>query len=238
MNKTISIVFLASAALHAAVLGLIHFDSPQPLKTGSEFRVSIQASSPASNGENPDSQRQAVAPEEKQNPTSNIADSIPSTEEQTTSTAVTKPEMSPQVDKTNHNKKIVTAKIKSVPAKKLEIASASANTANTPSSNQSIQLSQKTVSLLQADLEKSLALYFQYPRLAIKRGWQGEVQLFIRIEADGRLTSISLLQSSGYELLDKSAMKSVKSIEVLPEAIVLLHGKSFDLILPVRYILL
>lgn len=239
MNKTISIIFLASAALHAAVLGLVDFDSDPVIHAGTPFRVSIQASSPASNnGEKTLIQQQADAPVTKQNPIKNIADSIVPTKEQTTSIAVTKSEKSLQVNKTSLPQKTVTAGIESVPAREVEKVSVSANSQNTSPSEQSVQLSQKTVSLLQADLEKSLALHFQYPRLAIKRGWQGEVQLFIHIEADGKLSSISLLKSSGYDLLDKSAMKSVRNIEVLPEAIVLLHGKSFDLVLPVKYILL
>lgn len=238
MSKTIGIVFLASAALHAAVLGLVKFDSTQPIQAGSPLRVSIQASSPASNREKPDPRQHAVDPVAKQNPVSKITDRSQATPEQAASAVVTKSEISKHVDKIEPGKETVTAMVESVPYPKTETAPVSTSTINNSPSDQPIQLSQKTVSLLQADLEKSLALYFHYPRLAIKRGWHGEVQLSIHIEADGRLSRVRLLQSSGYELLDQSAMKSVKNIEVLPEAIVLLHGKSFDLVLPVRYILL
>jgi protein TonB len=92
--------------------------------------------------------------------------------------------------------------------------------------------------LLRADLEQAFALHFRYPRLAIKRGWQGEVRLGLRIEANGHLSQVRILQGSGYGLLDKAAMKSLNKVETLPNAIALLNGRSLDLILPVKYQLL
>jgi protein TonB len=87
-------------------------------------------------------------------------------------------------------------------------------------------------------LRKAFNAHFYYPRLAIRRGWQGEVRLGLRIEANGSLTRIRILQGSGYNLLDKAAVKSLNKVEILPEAIALLRGHSLDLILPVKYRLL
>ncbi|WP_172597690.1 energy transducer TonB [Sulfuriflexus mobilis] len=91
---------------------------------------------------------------------------------------------------------------------------------------------------LEVVLRKAFNAHFYYPRLAVRRGWQGQVRLGLRIEANGHLSRIRILQGSGYELLDKAAIKSLNKLEMLPTAITLLNGHSMDLILPVKYQLL
>ena len=236
MSKTISILFLASAALHAAVLGLVRFDSAQVIQAGSPFRVSIQASSPASNAEISDLNQKPVKSVVREGSVSEIPASIPLANKQITSTQVIKPDFSQQQDKPESKQKTVSVIVESI--QHTATPSVSTNNMDASSSDQSLQLSQKTASLLRIDLEQAFALHFYYPRLAIKRGWQGEVQLGIRIEANGNLSQIRILQGSGYGLLDKAAMKSLNEIEVLPKAIALLNGKNLDLILPVKYRLL
>ena len=99
-------------------------------------------------------------------------------------------------------------------------------------------LSARTSSLLYSDLERAFALHFYYPRLAIRRGWSGEVQLSLRIEADGKLSHVRILKGSGFGLLDKAAMSSIDNVDILPSANALLNGNSLELILPVEYRLL
>ena len=91
---------------------------------------------------------------------------------------------------------------------------------------------------IQQYLHDEFQRYFYYPRLAIKRGWQGEVQIGLRIEANGTLSRIRVLRGSGYNLLDNAATKSLARVEVLPAAVSLLGGSSLDVILPVEYRLL
>lgn len=237
MTKRISIVFLASAALHAAVLGLVHFDSSTPTQAGSLLQVTIQASSPESNEEKPESNLKPVKPTAKENPVNKTIKTVSIPDKQVMPTPF-KSETSRQLNETANQQEVAAVAVESITPEKIKTPSQSPGDLPGSQKSEAIQLRARTVSLLQADLEKAFALHFRYPRLAIKRGWQGEVQLFIHIEANGRLTGVSLLQSSGYDLLDQSAMKSLKNIEILPEAIVLLHGKSQDLILPVKYILL
>jgi len=49
-----------------------------------------------------------------------------------------------------------------------------------------------------------------YPRLAIKRRWQGEVLVQALVSALGETEKVRLKRSSGFELLDKSALAAVK----------------------------
>ena len=50
-----------------------------------------------------------------------------------------------------------------------------------------------------------------YPRIAIKRGWEGTVVLRVEVLDDGSVGGIIILSSSGRKILDKSALKSVKT---------------------------
>lgn len=49
-----------------------------------------------------------------------------------------------------------------------------------------------------------------YPRMAREQGWHGKVVLRTHISTDGTVTSATVQESSGYSLLDESAVQSVK----------------------------
>ncbi|NVM24376.1 MAG: energy transducer TonB [Desulfobacterales bacterium] len=51
----------------------------------------------------------------------------------------------------------------------------------------------------------------QYPLLARRRGYQGKVLLEVLVKKDGRAGSIRLARSSGYEVLDRAAIKGVRN---------------------------
>ncbi len=88
---------------------------------------------------------------------------------------------------------------------------------------------------IRGKLQTDLARYFSYPAIARQRGWQGHVQIGFRVQPDGKLTNIYIVRSSGYRLLDKSALKALRQVEPLTEAVTLLKGKSVDMQLPVIY---
>ncbi len=88
---------------------------------------------------------------------------------------------------------------------------------------------------IRGKLQTDLARYFSYPALARQRGWQGHVQIRFRVQPDGKLTNIYIARSSGYRLLDKSALKALQHVEPLVEVTALLKGKSVDMELPVIY---
>jgi TonB family protein len=50
-----------------------------------------------------------------------------------------------------------------------------------------------------------------YPRMAREQGWQGKVVLRTQITADGIVKNASIEESSGFSLLDESAVQSVKN---------------------------
>ena len=238
MTKQISILFLASAALHAAVLGLVDFDSSKTIYAGSPFRVSIQASSPAP-------AVKAVTSKQADRPISNKPEPVITKE--VSDKAATKQQLS--VSKTANNvtrpaeqcsqsTPETTVSVKTTLNEKPESQPANTTIAALELPDDVFQIDQKTASLLQADLNRAFSLHFYYPRLAIKRGWQGEVRLGLRIDADGHLSRIKVLKTSGYALLDKEAVKSLSKVKILPSSIALLNGHSTDLILPVEYRLL
>ncbi|MCK4742614.1 MAG: energy transducer TonB [Sulfuriflexus sp.] len=227
MTKQISILILASAALHAAMLGLIDFNSPIDVPLGTQMRISIQAPalkptprSQTTKQDKPLIEKESIKPTviAKIKPTQFKSSKDISNKE------VVKNKSSAEIENKIDNKVVTTSSIKAV----------------TPPNDTPLKASlpAQASSLLHADLERAFALHFYYPRLAIKRGWQGEVHISLRVEPNGQLSDIRILRGSGYSLLDKSAMQSINKVEILPAAIALLDGNSLDLILPVEYHLL
>lgn len=96
----------------------------------------------------------------------------------------------------------------------------------------------KTTAWLQTRLLDAFASYFDYPMLARRRGWEGQVKVALRIEHDGRVSHLHLAQSSGYAGLDEAALASARRIEVLNDVATRLHGGYLDMVLPIEYRLL
>ena len=68
---------------------------------------------------------------------------------------------------------------------------------------------------LLGQLRTSLSRHLVYPALARKQGWQGIVTVRLQVEADGLLKKIRIRQSSGYNVLDDSAINSLRKIRRL-----------------------
>ena len=58
----------------------------------------------------------------------------------------------------------------------------------------------------------------EYPPLALRRGLQGSVTLSITVDESGLITAIAVKRSSGYSLLDHSALDFVKKHWIIPPA--------------------
>lgn len=56
----------------------------------------------------------------------------------------------------------------------------------------------------------------RYPHVARRRNYQGTVVLEVRVTVEGRVAQVRISQSSGYSVLDKSAVKSVKGWHFTP----------------------
>ena len=91
---------------------------------------------------------------------------------------------------------------------------------------------------ISAALQNKLASRFEYPWLARKRGWQGQVTLSLQVDSNGSLSNWQVSNTSGYRVLDRSALKAAKAIRYLPEAEDLLDGQQLNLFIPVHYQLL
>lgn len=90
-------------------------------------------------------------------------------------------------------------------------------------------------SQLQAALQSRLRFNHHYPRSAIRRGWQGRVELAVQINPQGQIAMIRVLQSSGHHVLDQAAIHSIEGLASLPEAIALLDLQPVELTIPVIY---
>ena len=88
---------------------------------------------------------------------------------------------------------------------------------------------------LQALLTARLARFFEYPRLARQRGWQGQVVLRVHITGDGRLQDIRVGETSGFAVLDRSATQSLTRVGNVREATTALPAHGMDIELPVVY---
>lgn len=51
-----------------------------------------------------------------------------------------------------------------------------------------------------------------YPRTALRMAWQGTARVRFLLQQDGRLGSLTLLHSSGYNSLDQAALQAVQNI--------------------------
>ncbi len=88
---------------------------------------------------------------------------------------------------------------------------------------------------IEARLRARLERYFEYPYTARLRGWQGEVRLGFLVLPDGRLERLRVTRSSGFAVLDASALDSLGRVGRLDEAERWLHGRPLDMQISVVY---
>lgn len=88
---------------------------------------------------------------------------------------------------------------------------------------------------LRRRLYRRLAADFDYPLIARVRGWEGMVTVGLRVEADGTLSHLHVIETSGYVILDENSLRTLRRIAHLPSAAGWLQGRHMDLILPVKY---
>jgi len=58
----------------------------------------------------------------------------------------------------------------------------------------------------------------EYPSIAVRRRWQGEVLIAMLVQADGTPAKVTVKKGSGYPILDKSALKQLSSWRLAPSA--------------------
>ncbi|MGC8852746.1 MAG: energy transducer TonB, partial [Hydrogenobacter sp.] len=103
----------------------------------------------------------------------------------------------------------------SQPSSKLDGGNSSSSTSGTQTVNAQKELFLKEkFSVISSLVQKSIT----YPLLARKMGWEGRVVVCFRLTPDGRLEDLHVLESSGYEILDRSALEAVsRSAHLFPK---------------------
>lgn len=85
-----------------------------------------------------------------------------------------------------------------------------------------------------SEIRRRCLSHLHYPTQAIKNGWQGDVDVWIKISANGELV-FEVKKGSQYLLLDKQALEMVKLAAQefpLPEKY---RGKAIQIIIPVTF---
>lgn len=115
---------------------------------------------------------------------------------------------------------------------------------NTAATETATQQTQKKVSEsrpqqasaeIKRHIQTRLAEHFRYPLMAKRRGYQGTVTLNFHIKSNGQLEKILIGKSSGYGILDRSALAALLKVNKLENIEQWLQGQGINMILPVRY---
>jgi protein TonB len=69
-----------------------------------------------------------------------------------------------------------------------------------------------------------------YPHMARKRGWEGRVTVSFIVYESGHVENIKILESSGFGILDKNAVETIKRVSSFPKPPV-----RAELIMPIVY---
>lgn len=76
--------------------------------------------------------------------------------------------------------------------------------------------------------------HFNYPKIAQRKNWQGEVILTFHITSEGEIKDIEVNHSSGFDILDQAAVSSLKKIGTLPQ-LSTEFNTDMDIKLPIIY---
>ncbi len=84
-------------------------------------------------------------------------------------------------------------------------------------------------------LWNAIGKHKQYPRIAQIRGWQGEAVVELLLDGNGKLKSKKIIQSSGFESLDKQALEMVEKAAPFPAPPEALRGSNFSIKVPIPF---
>lgn len=75
----------------------------------------------------------------------------------------------------------------------------------------------------------------KYPDRAKRQGWQGTAVVGLSLSADGKVTDIAIIESSGRDILDEAALNMVRRASPLPRAPEGLRGKERTVRVPIVF---
>ena len=91
--------------------------------------------------------------------------------------------------------------------------------------------------LFTGQVRQRIARARNYPRIARRRGMEGQPVIDFTLDKRGRLTKVDLAQTSGYRLLDRAALEAVHNGAPYPEIPPPLKIDSFRFKLPISFVL-
>jgi protein TonB len=109
------------------------------------------------------------------------------------------------------------------------------NSGQTTRSDQAATAQAAPQNFLLGEVQTQLSRYLRYPPLAREKGWEGTVLVGFRMDSDGSLEHIHVARSSGYDVLDQSAVHSLSRVERLEQLTPRLQGQTLAMQLPVVY---
>jgi protein TonB len=77
--------------------------------------------------------------------------------------------------------------------------------------------------------------YEEYPPVAKRRHWEGTTVVQLRLSPDGKVTDVSVVEKSGYEVLDEAAVKMIRKASPLPLPPEGLRGRDHTVLVPIKF---
>lgn len=77
--------------------------------------------------------------------------------------------------------------------------------------------------------------YEEYPPVAKRRHWEGTTVVQLRLTPEGKVTDIFVVEKSGYEILDESAVKMIRKASPLPLPPEGLRGRDQTVLVPIKF---
>jgi periplasmic protein TonB len=222
MDTSMGRFVLLSAALHLSVLAALSHDNVRPMLFPATLTVSLGAapntalSPPRRDGTS--GSMHSARPQPPRNSPSQTPQSASPSKAAQKSTEIAEHPRTPLDN------------LDTPPSRNAEAAQENKAPVDAQQTDNTMQLSQ-----LESLLRDAIAPYFTYPLMARRNGWQGQVQVGLRVEADGHLSHVRIAHSSGYRLLDSAALTALTQITTLPKAAGWLDGRHFDMVLPIEY---
>ena len=91
--------------------------------------------------------------------------------------------------------------------------------------------------LFTGQVRQRIANAKHYPRVAQRRGMEGQPVIAFTLNKGGRLMKVGLTQTSGYQLLDQAALEAVHQAAPYPEIPTELKTDTFQFKLPISFVL-
>jgi len=85
-----------------------------------------------------------------------------------------------------------------------------------PASEQAIEI-EPAPGAMPVDVQQMILTRISYPRQARRKGWEGRAMFHLAVR-EQKLTRLDVFLSSGYDLLDRAAMRGIENVKRLPLA--------------------